>query len=118
MESIQVFSINEFWRTYRRITREIIKDEIQKNLPQTNSEEILLMDDVCTLLGKTKQTLFQWLKDEKIKGHYVNGSLFFIRSEVMDMIKKGEGNNSKKRTIKKRSKKQKEEALNSKSNQK
>ena len=117
MESLQVFSIDEFWKTYRRITREIIKEEIQKNLPQNNQDEILLMDDLSTLLGKTKQTLFQWLKDEKIKGHYINGSLFFMRSEVMDMIKKGEGNNSKKRTIKKRRNKQKE-ALISKSNPK
>lgn len=96
MESIQVFSVDEFWKTYRRITREIVKDEIQKNLPQTNSEEILLMDDVCTLLGKTKQTIFLWIKDKVIEGHYVNDSLFFMRSEIMEIVKQGKNKSKRK----------------------
>ncbi len=96
MESIQVFSVEEFWKTYRRLTREIIKDEIQKNLPQTSSEEILLMDDVCSLLGKTKQTIFSWLDRGELQGHYINDSLFFIRSEIMEKLKQGRNKSKRK----------------------
>jgi len=99
MESIQVFSVDEFWKTYRRITREIIKEEINKNLPQTSSEEILLMDDVCRLLGKTKQTIFLWLEKGELQGHYINDSLFFIRSEIMDKVIQGRNKSKRKKRL-------------------
>lgn len=96
MESIQVISLDEFWKRHRSETRRILQEEIKKSLPQTNAEEILLMDDVCTLLGKTKQTIFQWLKDGVIQGHYVNDSLFFMRSEIMDIVKNGRNKSKRK----------------------
>jgi hypothetical protein len=99
MESIQVISVEEFWRKHRKLTREIIKEEILNNLPQTNSEEILLMDDVCSLLGKSKQTIFLWLEKGVLQGHYINDSLFFMRSEIMDKLKQGR-NKSKSKTNK------------------
>lgn len=100
MESIQVISVDEFWKNHRKITREIVKEEIQKGLPKTNSEEILLMDDVCSLLGKSKQTLFLWMEKNILVGHYINDSLFFKRSEILALLERGRNRSKKKQSIK------------------
>lgn len=96
MESIQVISVDEFWKKHLSETRKIIREEIQKNLPNTNSEEILLIDDVCTLLGKSRQTIFLWMEKNILVGRYINDSLFFKRSEILELLEKGKNKSKRK----------------------
>jgi hypothetical protein len=105
MESIQVISVEEFWEQYKEVTRQIIQEEI-KNVPQKgNKEEILRIEDVARILGKTKQTIYLWMEKGELEGYYINDSLFFLKSDIIKKLKQGK-NNSKRKSRKEKNKNQ------------
>ena len=57
MENIIIVNPNDFWDKHREITKQVIREELDKeNLHSENSEDILVIEDVCKLLKKSKQT--------------------------------------------------------------
>ena len=89
MDTLLVLNPQEFWEKHTELTRQIIKEEIKNALPNLNSEEILVIDDVCLLVKRKDKTIYNWMKSNIIKHHYVGGSLYFLRSEIIDLIKQG-----------------------------
>ncbi len=89
MKNVILIDEQEFWERHEALTRNILRDEIMSvkgnNLP---TEEILVLEDICKLLKKSKQTIYNWMDANIIKGHYINESLFFLRSEILDLLKK------------------------------
>lgn len=98
MESIQVISVEEFWQQYREITRQIIQEEINKTPAKDNKDEILRVEDVARILGKTQQTIFSWMEKGELEGYYINDSLFFLKSEIIEKLKKGKNKSKRKRS--------------------
>jgi len=88
MENLVIVNSAEFWSQYKELTRQIIREEIQ-TLPNINHEEILIIEDVCKIVKKKDKTIYNWMKANLIKHHYLGGSLFFLRSEIVDLIKEG-----------------------------
>ncbi|HUX94392.1 MAG TPA: helix-turn-helix domain-containing protein [Bacteroidales bacterium] len=90
MENIIIVNPNDFWDKHREITKQVIKEELEKDKPsKENGEDILVIEDVCKLLKKSKQTIYNWMEADIIKGHRINESLFFFRSEIIDLLKSG-----------------------------
>jgi len=89
MENLVIVNSTEFWSQYKELTRQIVSEEIQKALPNVNPEEILIIEDVCKIVKKKDKTIYNWMKANLIKHHYLGGSLFFLRSEIVDLIKEG-----------------------------
>ncbi|BDX37066.1 hypothetical protein CYCD_04210 [Tenuifilaceae bacterium CYCD] len=99
MENIIIVNPNDFWEKHRKITKEVVREELEKESPSKEKEDdVLVMDDVCKLLKKSKQTIYNWMDDNIIKGYYINDSLFFLRSEIIDLIKKGNKEDKKKKS--------------------
>jgi len=90
MEKIIIIEPHEFWTKQHEIFQQIIRDELGKDKPkEINQEDILLLDDLCRLLKKSKQTIYNWMEADIIEGHYINESLFFLRSEIIELLKSG-----------------------------
>jgi len=90
MEKIIIIDPQEFWTKQKEIIQSTIRDELGSDKPaDLNKEDVLLLDDVCRLLKKSKQTIYNWMDAGNIQGHYINESLFFLRSEIIDLIKSG-----------------------------
>ena len=90
MENIIIVNPNDFWDKHREITKQVIREELDKENPQKeNGEDILVIEDVCKLLKKSKKTIYNWMEADIIKGHHINESLFFFRSEIIDLLKNG-----------------------------
>jgi len=70
MENIIIVNPNDFWDKHREITKQVIREELDKENPcKENGEDILVIEDVCKLLKKTKQTIYNWMEADIIKGH-------------------------------------------------
>jgi len=90
MEKIIIIEPNKFWTKQHEIFQQIIRDELGKDKPkEVNQEDILLLVDLCRLLKKSKQTIYNWIEADIIEGHYINESLFFLRSEIIELLKSG-----------------------------
>jgi len=90
MENIIIVNPNDFWDKHREITKQVIREELDKeNLHNENEKDIMVIEDVCKLLKKSKQTIYNWMEADIIKGHHINESLFFFRSEIIDLLKNG-----------------------------
>ncbi len=59
---------------------------IKRDLGVKNSAEYLTRDDVCSLLKINKTTLWRWMKEKKIPSYGIGNRVYFIRSEVDQII--------------------------------
>ncbi len=90
MEKIILLDPNEFWAKQQEIIQQVLHSELNiERVPNTKEEDILLLDDLCRLLKKSKQTIYNWMDAGIIEGHYINESLFFLRSEIVELVKSG-----------------------------
>jgi hypothetical protein len=68
MENIIIVNPNDFWDKHREITKQVIREELDKENPcKENGEDILVIEDVCKLLKKSKQTIYNWMEADIIK---------------------------------------------------
>jgi hypothetical protein len=90
MERIIIIEPNEFWAKQQEIIQRTIRDELNIDKPNKDEgEDIMVLDEVCRLLKKSKQTIYNWMDAGVIEGHYINESLFFLRSEIIALLKSG-----------------------------
>jgi len=90
MEPVIIINPNEFWEKHREITKEVVREELHKDLQPTEVvSDIIVIDDVRKILKKSKQTIYNWMDAGIINGYYVNDSLYFLRSEIIEIVKSG-----------------------------
>ena len=53
----------------------------QLNAP--NTEEILGVDEVCSKLGVSRTTVYQWRRSGKVPSHQIGRRVFFKKSELL-----------------------------------
>ena len=88
MEQIIIVNPQEFWDKHKAVIQEVINETLKKEGLSSDSEkDILVIDDVCRILRKSKQTIYNWMDAGLIEGHYINESLFFFRSEIIGALK-------------------------------
>jgi len=104
MDNNNIIVINsiDFWQKHREQTQLVLREEIEKLSPKNQPEEILVIEDVCKILRKSKQTIYNYMDTSRITGYYLKGgnleeanpedrkreSLFFKRSEIMASLEK------------------------------
>ncbi len=88
MEAFFVQNPEEFWEKHRTITQDIVRQELKDlSLLEKQVPEILVIEDVCRILKKSKQTIYNWMEAGLLTGYYMNGSLFFAYSEIFAKLK-------------------------------
>ena len=81
----------EFWKQIRTIIDDVVTEKLsQQNLSQTNcylpDKALLKASDVCEIFQVSKPTLYEWLKQNKLKSFKVKSRRYFNRADIDHLI--------------------------------
>ena len=82
---------SEFWKQIKVIIEEVIAEKLtrQKILPPNNhlpEKTLPKPSDVCEIFQVSKPTLYEWLKQKKLKSFKVMSRRYFLRAEIETLI--------------------------------
>ena len=82
---------SEFWKEINIIIEEVIdeKSTQQKICPPNNhlpEKTLLKPSDVCEIFQVSKPTLYEWLRQKKLKSFKVMSRRYFLRAEIEALI--------------------------------
>ena len=86
---------SEFWKQIRIIIEQVISEKLsQQKISPTNphlpEKALLKASDVCEIFQVSKPTLYEWLKQKKLKSFKIKSRRYFSRQEI-DAIISGNG---------------------------
>ncbi len=82
---------SEFWKQIRTTIEEVVTEKLaQGNISKTSSllpeKALLKASDVCEIFQVSKPTLYEWLKQKKIKSFKVKSRRYFNRADIDALI--------------------------------
>ena len=82
---------SEFWKQIRATIEEVVTEKLSLTLQQqTNShlpeKALLKASDVCEIFQVSKPTLYEWLKQKKLKSFKIMSRRYFLRAEIEALI--------------------------------
>ena len=82
---------SEFWEQIKIIIEDAIAEKLsqQKISPPNNhlpEKTLLKPSDVCEIFQVSKPTLYEWLKQKKLKSFKVMSRRYFLRAEIETLI--------------------------------
>ena len=82
---------SEFWKQIKIIIENVIAEKLsqQKVPPPTThlpQKALLKVSDVCEIFQISKPTLYEWLKQEKLKSFKIHSRRYFNRTDIDDLI--------------------------------
>lgn len=63
--------------------RVIVRDELQHQHQSEKSDELLTAKEAAAMLKISLVTLWQWVKDGRLKKHIMGGRAYYKHSEIM-----------------------------------
>lgn len=86
---------SEFWKQIKIIIEEVIAEKLtqQKISPPNNhlpEKTLLKPSDVCEIFQVSKPTLYEWLRQKKLKSFKIMSRRYFLREEIEALINAGE----------------------------
>ena len=85
-------SSTEFWKQIKTIMEEVVEQKlnasIQKELPPSHLPEkaLLKATEVCQIFQVSKPTLYEWMKQDKLKSFKIKSRRYFSRADIEAMI--------------------------------
>lgn len=81
----------EFWKQIRITIDEVITEKLsQQSLRQHNphlpEKALLKATDVCKIFQVSKPTLYEWLKQKKLKSFKIKSRRYFNRADIEAVI--------------------------------
>jgi len=81
----------EFWKQIKIIIEDVIAEKLtqQKISPPNNylpEKTLLKPSDVCQIFQVSKPTLYEWLKQKKLKSFKIMSRRYFLRAEIEALI--------------------------------
>ncbi len=85
----------EFWKQIRTTIEEVVAEKIPRqitNQPNSHLPEkaLLKATDVCTIFHVSKPTLYEWLKQKKLKSFKIKSPRYFSREDIEVVIRQQE----------------------------
>lgn len=82
----------EFWTQIRTTIDEVVTEKLNQQLPtQTNSQlpqkALLKASDVCEIFHVSRPTLYEWLKQKKLKSFKIKSRRYFSREDIEAVIR-------------------------------
>ena len=82
---------SEFWKQIKIIIEDTIAEKLsQQKISPTNShlpeKALLKASDVCEIFQVSKPTLYEWLKQKKLKSFKVKSRRYFNRADIDALI--------------------------------
>ncbi len=90
---------SEFWKQIGTIVHRVIKEELAKNQERNNKQSVsyettgltqkplFKMHEVCAMFQVTRPTIYEWIKDGKLKPFKIKSRLFFLYSDIEYLMK-------------------------------
>ncbi|HUZ61068.1 MAG TPA: helix-turn-helix domain-containing protein [Hanamia sp.] len=82
---------SEFWKQIKMIIENVIAEKLsQQKISPPNShlpeKALLKASDVCAIFQISKPTLYEWLKQKKLKSFKIKSRRYFNRADIDDLI--------------------------------
>ncbi len=95
MENVQMLfpmEPSEYWRKLKTIIEEVVeqktgstsKQTLAENLPQ---KKLLKAKEVCALFQVSKPTVYEWLKQGKLKSIKIESRRYFLWQDIEELIR-------------------------------
>lgn len=97
MENVQILvpmEPKEFWRQLKTIVEQVVM-ESRKEAPITNNHSerpLLKATEVCEIFHISKPTIYEWLKQGKIKSVKIQSRRYFHWKDVEELIQQSRVN--------------------------
>ena len=83
---------SEFWKQIRITIDEVVSEKLSQQLPlQTNphlpEKALLKATDVCEIFQVSRPTLYEWLKQNKLKSFKIKSRRYFSRTDIEAVIR-------------------------------
>ena len=84
----------EFWKQIKIIVEEVIaeksrKQKIDQRMFQLPEKALMKPSDVCKLFQISKPTLYEWLRQKKLKSFKISSRRYFNRADIDEIIRSG-----------------------------
>ncbi|MEJ7823212.1 MAG: helix-turn-helix domain-containing protein [Chitinophagaceae bacterium] len=81
----------EFWKQIRTTIDEVVAERLsQKTSLQTNphlpEKALLKATDVCKIFQVSRPTLYEWIKQKKLKSFKIKSRRYFSRTDIETVI--------------------------------
>jgi predicted DNA-binding transcriptional regulator AlpA len=81
----------EFWKQIKTTIEEVVNSKMNQTAvpPLTDhlpEKALLKASDVCAVFQVSKPTLYDWLKQEKLRSFKVKSRRYFLRADIEAMI--------------------------------
>jgi len=88
---------SEFWKQIRTVIDEVVTEKLsQQNLSPIKyhlpDKALLKASDVCEIFQVSKPTLYEWLKQNKLKSFKVKSRQYFNRADIDHLINQTDTN--------------------------
>ena len=86
-------SPTEFWKQIRVVLEEVIEKQIyaaqlsQRTTSHIPEKALLKATEVCQIFQVSKPTLYEWMKQDKIKSFKIKSRRYFVRTDIEAVIK-------------------------------
>lgn len=85
----------EFWKQIRSTIEEVVKANINQTNYQPTPDHLpekalLKASDVCAVFQVSKPTLYEWLRQNKLKSFKIKSRRYFLRTDIEAMIRNHE----------------------------
>ena len=85
----------EFWKQIRSTIEEVVKANNNQTAVQPPTDHLpekalLKASDVCAVFQVSKPTLYQWLRQDKLKSFKIKSRRYFLRTDIEAMIRNQE----------------------------
>ena len=83
----------EFWKQMKSIMEEVVEQKlnasIRKELPPSHLPEkaLLKATEVCAIFQVSKPTLYEWMKQDKLKSFKIKSRRYFTRADIEAVIR-------------------------------
>lgn len=83
----------EFWKQMKSMMEEVVEQKlnasIRKDLPPSHLPEkaLLKATEVCKIFQVSKPTLYEWMKQDKLKSFKIKSRRYFSRADIEAVIK-------------------------------
>lgn len=86
-------SPTEFWKQMKTMMEEVVEQKfnasIRRDLPPSHLPEkaLLKATEVCKIFQVSKPTLYEWMKQDKLKSFKIKSRRYFTRADIEAVIK-------------------------------
>jgi len=85
----------EFWKQIKATIEEVVKANINQTAIQPLTDHLpekalLKLSDVCAVFQISKPTLYDWLRQSKLKSFKIKSRRYFLRSDIEAIIRQRE----------------------------